>query len=66
VEFKTHVRNEPSRAAILRLGAVEEGVFRKHMVQGDGSVRDSVYFSIVDDEWPAVKARLEARLARFG
>ena len=62
VEFKTHARNSRSRAAILRLGAVEEGLFRKHMVQGDGSVRDTVYFSIVDDEWPVVKGRLEARL----
>ncbi len=62
VEFKTHARNSRSRAAILRLGAVEEGLFRKHMVQGDGSVRDTVYFSIVDDEWPAVKGRLEDRL----
>ena len=62
VEFKTHARNSRSRAAILRLGAVEEGLFRKHMVQGDGSIRDTVYFSIVDDEWPVVKGRLEARL----
>ena len=62
VEFKTHARNSRSRAAILRLGAVEEGLFRKHMVQGDGSVRDTVYFSIVDDEWPVVKGRLEDRL----
>lgn len=63
VEFKTHVDNARSRSAILRLGAVEEGTFRKHMVQGDGSIRDTVYFSIVDDEWPTVKARLESRLA---
>jgi N-acetyltransferase len=62
VEFKTHARNEQSRAALLRLGAVEEGTLRKHMVMPDGSARDSVYFSIVDDEWPAVKARLEAQL----
>lgn len=62
VEFKTHARNSRSRAAILRLGAVEEGLFRKHMVQSDGSIRDTVYFSIVDDEWPVVKGRLEARL----
>jgi N-acetyltransferase len=62
VEFKAHARNEQSRAALLRLGAVEEGTLRKHMVMPDGSARDSVYFSIVDDEWPAVKARLEAQL----
>ncbi|MEP7347334.1 MAG: GNAT family protein [Gemmatimonadaceae bacterium] len=63
VEFKTHAGNVRSRRAILRLGAVEEGTFRKHMVQEDGSSRDSVYFSIVDDEWPAVKETLEERLA---
>jgi RimJ/RimL family protein N-acetyltransferase len=63
VEFKTSALNARSRAAILRLGAAEEGTFRKHMVQEDGSARDSVYFSIIDDEWPAVKARLEAALA---
>lgn len=63
VEFKTSARNARSRAAILRLGATEEGTLRKHMVQEDGSARDSVYFSIVDDEWPAIKARLEAALA---
>lgn len=63
VELKTHALNAQSRAAILRLGALEEGTFRKHMVQADGSVRDTVYFSIVDDEWPRVKAHLEAKLA---
>ncbi len=62
VEFKTHALNARSRAAILRLGATEEGTLRKHIVQDDGSSRDSVYFSILDDEWPAVKARLEAAL----
>ena len=63
VEFKTSALNARSRAAILRLGAREEGTLRKHMVNDDGSARDSVYFSIVDDEWPAIKARLEAALA---
>jgi RimJ/RimL family protein N-acetyltransferase len=63
VEFKTSALNARSRAAILRLGATEEGTLRKHMVQEDGSARDSVYYSIIDDEWPAVKARLEAALA---
>lgn len=63
VEFKTNSLNAPSRAALLRLGAVEEGTFRKHMWNQDGSVRHSVYFSIVDDEWPQVKSRLEAWLA---
>ena len=62
VEFKTDVRNARSRAAILKLGATQEGIFRKHMVLADDHVRDSVYFSIVDGEWPAVKAGLEKRL----
>ena len=62
VELKTHAQNAKSRAAILRIGATEEGTLRKHMVQADGSIRDSVYFSILDDEWPNVKARLEAML----
>ncbi len=63
VELKTHALNLRSRAAILRLGALEEGTFRKHMLGDDGSVRDTVHFSIVDDEWPRVKANLEAKLA---
>lgn len=63
VELKTDVLNERSRAAILRLGAKQEGIFRKHMII-NGRVRDSVYFSIVDDEWPQVKAALEEKLAR--
>lgn len=64
VEFKTDALNQRSRAAILRLGAVEEGVLRRHMRSQGGRMRDSVYFSILDDEWPAVKAGLEAKLAR--
>lgn len=63
VEYKTDVRNARSRAAILKLGATEEGIFRKHMVMADGHVRDSVYFSIIDTDWPAAKAGLEKRLA---
>jgi RimJ/RimL family protein N-acetyltransferase len=62
VEYKTDVRNARSRAAILKLGATQEGILRKHMIMADGHVRDSVYFSIVDEEWPAVKAGLEKRL----
>jgi len=62
VEFKADVDNKKSRAAILRLGASEEGMFRKHMLYPDGRNRDSAYFSIVDDEWPAVRARLEGKL----
>lgn len=64
VELKTDALNERSRAAILRLGAQQEGIFRKHMVTDSGRIRDSVYFSIVDTEWPAVKSRLEAALER--
>jgi len=63
VELKTNALNEASRTAILRIGAAEEGTFRKHMLNADGSIRDSVYFSVVDDEWPAVKATLEAMMA---
>jgi RimJ/RimL family protein N-acetyltransferase len=62
VEYKTDARNQRSREAILRLGATQEGILRKHMVLADGHVRDSVYFSIVDSEWPDVKAGLERRL----
>lgn len=62
VELKTHAENAKSRAAILRIGAVEEGTLRKHMLQHDGSVRDTVYFSIVDDEWQSVRQRLEGML----
>lgn len=63
VEYKTDVRNSRSRAAILKLGAKQEGILRKHMIMADGHVRDSVYFSVIDEEWPAVKAGLERRLA---
>jgi RimJ/RimL family protein N-acetyltransferase len=59
VELKTDVRNEPSRRAMLRIGAKEEGVLRKHMLMSNGRYRDSIYYSVLDDEWPAVKARLE-------
>jgi N-acetyltransferase len=62
VELKTDVRNDKSRAAMRRIGATEEGTFRRHMRRGDGSFRDSVYFSIVRDEWPTVKAGLQAKL----
>ena len=62
VELKTHAQNAKSRVAILRIGAVEEGTLRKHMLQSDGSIRDSVYFSILDDEWPNVKSKLESLL----
>jgi N-acetyltransferase len=62
VELKTDARNERSRAAILRIGAKEEGTLRRHMIV-PGRVRDTVYFSVIAEEWPQVKARLEGRLA---
>jgi len=62
VELKTDALNQKSRDAILRIGAKEEGTLRKHWVTHTGRIRDSVYFSILDTEWPAVKANLEARL----
>ena len=64
VELITDVLNEQSRAAILRLGATQEGILRKHLILPSGRVRDSVFFSITDDEWPEVKARLAAKLAQ--
>jgi RimJ/RimL family protein N-acetyltransferase len=63
VELKTDALNQKSRNAIARLGAVEEGTFRKHIVTYSGRVRDTVYYSIIDTEWPAVKARLVSRLS---
>ena len=63
VEFKTDARNERSRAALVRIGATEEGIFRSHMVMPDGHLRDSVYYSIVAPEGPGVRRRLEQRLA---
>jgi RimJ/RimL family protein N-acetyltransferase len=62
VELKTDALNQKSRNAILRIGAKEEGTLRRHLLTWTGRVRDTVYFSILDDEWPAVKAKLEARL----
>jgi RimJ/RimL family protein N-acetyltransferase len=66
VQFKADARNERSLRAIERIGAVREGVLRNHMILSDGFVRDSVYFSILDREWPAVKTRLEGMLAERG
>jgi RimJ/RimL family protein N-acetyltransferase len=63
VELKTDSLNEKSRAAILRIGGKEEGIFRNHMITASGRIRHTVYFSIIDSEWPAVKARLEAKLS---
>jgi len=62
VELKTDVLNEQSRRAIKRLGAVEEGIFRRHMIAAAGRSRDTVYFSVIDDEWPSVRRGLEERL----
>ena len=62
VELKTDSLNERSRAAILRIGAREEGTFRNHMITASGRIRHTVYFSIIDSEWPGVKARLETKL----
>ncbi len=64
VEFKTDSLNQRSREAILRLGAKEEGTLRNHMLTWSGRIRHTVYYSIIDSEWPEVKMRLEQRLAR--
>jgi RimJ/RimL family protein N-acetyltransferase len=64
VELKTDSLNARSRAAILRLGALEEGTLRNHMISHTGRLRHSVYFSIINSEWPTVKAGLEEKLAR--
>lgn len=65
VEFKTDALNEWSRAALLRIGSVEEGTLRRHMLIETGRQRDSVYYSVIDEEWPRVRRLLEARLARL-
>jgi N-acetyltransferase len=64
VELKTDALNQKSRNAILRIGAKEEGTLRRHLLTWTGRVRDTVYFSILDHEWPEVKARLEARISK--
>ncbi len=64
VQLKTDERNAPSRTAITRLGATFEGVLRKYQARHDGFVRDTAIFSITAEEWPAVKAGLEAKLKR--
>lgn len=62
VQFKTDVRNERSQRALERIGAVKEGILRNHMILPDGTLRSSVYYSILQAEWMGVKARLEAKL----
>ena len=64
VQLKTDLRNGRSQKAIERIGAVKEGVLRNHMILPDGSYRHSVFYSILDTEWPAVKQRLEEMLER--
>lgn len=63
VELKTDSLNEKSRAALQRIGAREEGVLRNHMMQPDGRKRHSVCFSVIDEEWPAVKTRIEGLMS---
>ena len=62
VELKTDSLNDRSRTAILRIGAREEGTFRNHMITASGRIRHTVYFSILDSEWPDIKCRLESKL----
>ena len=62
VEFKTDALNAKSRAALLRIGAKEEGTLRGHAITDGGRIRDSVYYSVLASEWPAVRAMLEAKL----
>ncbi|HKT58487.1 MAG TPA: GNAT family protein [Gemmatimonadales bacterium] len=66
VELKTSALNQRSRAAILRIGAREEGILRHHMINEDGSLRDSVFFSLLAEEWPEARRRLEGMLAAHG
>lgn len=65
VEFKTDARNDPSRTALLGIGASFEGIFRRHMIVQQGVLRDSAYYSVVIDEWPAVRRQLEQRVERL-
>lgn len=62
VQFKTDLRNLRSQRALKRIGAIKEGILRNHIVTPEGTIRDSVYFSILDSEWPAVKINLERKL----
>ena len=64
VQLKTDLRNERSQKAIERIGAVKEGVLRNHMILPDGRIRHSVFYSILDTEWPAVKKGLEELINR--
>ena len=62
-EFRTHYFNQPSRAAIERLGAKQDGILRQHQIMKDGSIRDTVVYSIIAAEWPAVKSNLLSKLS---
>jgi RimJ/RimL family protein N-acetyltransferase len=64
VEFKTDALNAQSRAALTKLGAIFEGIHRHHMLRPNGTWRDSAYFSIIREDWPDVRAKIEARLAQ--
>lgn len=66
VQFTTDVLNERSQAAILRIGAVQEGIIRHERIMPNGRKRTSIRYSIIDDEWPEVRSRLERRLAEQG
>jgi RimJ/RimL family protein N-acetyltransferase len=64
VEFKTDSLNDRSRNALLGIGATFEGIFRNHMISQGGRMRHSAYYSVIDEEWPAVRSLIEGRLAR--
>jgi len=64
VELKTNVLNRRSRDAMLRIGCTEEGVLRRYQRNDDGTWRDTIFYSVIDSEWPAVKARLEGMMSR--
>jgi RimJ/RimL family protein N-acetyltransferase len=62
VQFKTDLRNIRSQKALERIGAIKEGILRSHMITPEGTIRNSVFYSILQEEWPAVKANLEMKL----
>jgi N-acetyltransferase len=65
VEFKTDALNAQSRAALSKLGAVFEGIFRRQMRRPNGTMRDNAFFSVIREDWPELRARIEARIAAF-
>ena len=65
VEFRTHVQNQPSRQSICRLGANQDGILRNHQILSNGTVRDTVVYSIIDTEWPEVKQDLKDKLSAY-